>query len=304
MTEATIQPETRRLPLPGGVMTLDRPRIMGVLNVTPDSFSDGGRYDTEAAAVARGLAMAAEGADLIDVGGESSRPGADRVDADEQVRRTAGVVAALRAALDDAGHNTVAISIDTTRAAVAAAALDAGAAVVNDISAGREDPGLLPLAAQRGAAVVLMHMRGEPATMQRDPSYGDVAAEVAAFLEERLDAARAAGVPARAVLLDPGIGFGKTVEHNLRLLAALPDLVASAHAAGAAGVMLGASRKSFLAKLAGDPAGRVEPDPAGGTAATTAWGVAAGVAVFRVHDVALNAQSAQIARSVKEIQAR
>ncbi|MEM1108738.1 MAG: dihydropteroate synthase [Planctomycetota bacterium] len=276
-----------------GEMTLDRPRIMGVLNVTPDSFSDGGRYDEAEAAVVHGLRMAAEGADLIDVGGESSRPGAERIPPAEQIARTAKVIAALRSSLDDAEHNAVAISIDTTSADVAEAALDAGATMLNDISAGREDERILSLTAERGVPICLMHMHGKPKTMQAAPSYDDVVTEIEAFLAERVEAAVAAGVDRSQVLIDPGIGFGKTVEHNLAILRALPRYVATGQP-----VLLGTSRKSFLAKLQGRADLKVEPDPAGGTAATTALGVAAGVQVFRVHDVALNHQAAIAAASV------
>ncbi|MFW5858013.1 MAG: dihydropteroate synthase, partial [Planctomycetota bacterium] len=189
-----------------------RPLVMGILNVTPDSFSDGGRWCAPADAVAHALAMVADGADCIDIGGESTRPGADPVDPDEQIRRVVPVIEGIRAAA------TVPISIDTTRAAVAAAALEAGAGIVNDVSAGRDDEALLPLAADRGAGLVLMHMRGSPRTMQRDPAYEDVVAEVTAFLAARRDAATAAGVAADRIVLDPGFGFGKTASHNLTLL--------------------------------------------------------------------------------------
>ncbi|MEM6854763.1 MAG: dihydropteroate synthase [Planctomycetota bacterium] len=301
---------TSALPLkfPGNrpAMTLDRPRIMGVLNVTPDSFSDGGRFVELEQAVMRGLTMAAEGADLIDVGGESSRPGADRIPAGEQIERTAGVIAALRSALDDEGHESVVISIDTTNADVAEAALDAGASMLNDISAGLEDGRMLSVAADRGVPICLMHMHGQPKTMQADPSYDDVVAEIETFLAERVEAAVAAGVERSQVVIDPGIGFGKTVEHNLAILRALPRYVAGSSAGGASGassggrhaVLLGTSRKSFLAKLHGQPGLKVEPDPAGGTAATSALGVAAGVQLFRVHDVALNRQAVDVASAL------
>jgi dihydropteroate synthase len=281
----------------GGALSLDRPRIMGVLNVTPDSFSDGGRFLDPAAAVEHALTMAAEGAELIDIGGESSRPGAERVPAEQQVRRVAGVIAAVRSALDTADHlpGPVYISVDTTRAAVAAAALDAGAGLVNDISGGREDPAMLGLVAERGAGLCLMHMRGQPGTMQRDPQYGDVVGEVEAFLDERRAAARAAGVRSDRLLLDPGIGFGKTFDHNLALLRALPRL-----AGLGTPLLLGTSRKRFLAALAGREGEKVEPPPYGGTAATTALGVAAGVRLFRVHDVALNRQAADLAAATTD----
>lgn len=288
-----------QLNFPGrGAMALDRPRIMGVLNVTPDSFSDGGRYAAADDAVAHGLRMAREGADLIDVGGESSRPGAGRVSAEEQIARVVGVVAALRAALDDASFPGVVISIDTTRAAVAAAALDAGASMLNDISAGREDPAILELAAARGVPICLMHMRGEPGTMQQSPHYGDVVGEIEAFLLERVAAAVAAGVEPARIVVDPGVGFGKTVAHNLAILRALPRLVGSFSGNGQP-VLLGTSRKSFLAKLQGHADLKAEPDPAGGTAATSALGVAAGVSLFRVHDVLLNRQAADTASALQ-----
>ena len=274
-------------------MTLDRPRIMGVLNLTPDSFSDGGQFRDDSAAVARGLEMAQQGADLIDVGGESSRPGAQRIGATEQIRRIGSVIRGLREALDQAGQAATVISVDTTRAAVAEAALDAGASMLNDISGGREDPQMLGLAGQRSVPIVLMHMHGQPADMQRAPRYDDVVAEIRAFLDRQAEAAAAGGVAADQVVVDPGIGFGKTLEHNLAILRALPSYVAAGRP-----VLLGTSRKSFLAKVLGDDRTKVEPPPGGGTAATTAVGVAAGVALFRVHDVALNRQVADVAHRI------
>jgi len=271
----------------------DRPQVMGILNVTPDSFSDGGRYDAPGTAVAHALKMAHDGADLIDVGGESSRPGATRVNAAEQIARTAEVIRGCRAALDHAGFEAVAISIDTTRAAVAAAGLDAGAALVNDISAGEDDPDLFLLAADRGVPLVLMHKRGEPATMQDDPRYDDVVARVGDYLMERFDAATAAGLDPAGVAIDPGLGFGKSFDHNLALLAALRRVTALGPP-----VLLGASRKRFLARIAGCPDASVEPDPAGGSAATTAWAVAQGVRMVRVHDVRLHRQAADTAWAI------
>ncbi len=263
-----------------------------MLNVTPDSFSDGGLYSDVEAAVAHGLAMADEGADVIDVGGESTRPGAARVDAAEQRRRVIGVISRLRAALDR-DHPDVLISIDTTRSAVAEAALDAGASILNDVSAGRDDPGMLDLAAARRAPIVLMHMLGSPATMQDDPRYDDVVTEVCSFLVERAGAAERAGVPREQVVVDPGIGFGKTGPHNLALLAALDRLVELGHP-----VLLGTSRKRFIAAIAAASVVR-PPDRVGGTCATTALGVAAGVHLFRVHDVAANRQAADVAFAVR-----
>ena len=276
-------------------MTLDprrRPRVMGILNHTPDSFSDGGIHAGADAAVRHGLAMVGEGADLIDVGGESTRPGAQRVPAEEQIRRVVEPIRRLRGALEQRGRGDVPISIDTTSAEVARAALDAGADVINDVSAGREDSALLPLAAERGEPVILMHMLGAPATMQQKPTYRDVVGEVEAFLLQRAAAAEAAGVAREQIVLDPGIGFGKTVEHNLKLLAALPRLVAHGYP-----VLLGASRKRFMATVTGDPHGAPE-NRLSGTLATTAWATAAGVHLLRVHDVAPNRQAADMAAAI------
>jgi dihydropteroate synthase len=266
-------------------MTHDRPRILGILNVTPDSFSDGGAHGSVESAVEHGLQLHRQGADGVDVGGESTRPGAKRVDAAEQIRRVLPVIEGL------AGRVGL-LSVDTTRAEVAEAALNAGANMINDVSAGRDDERMLALAGRRGCLIVLMHMLGEPATMQLDPRYGDVAAEVEAFLLERAEAAMRAGVRREAIVLDPGIGFGKTTEHNLRLLARLPGLVARGFA-----VMLGTSRKRFL----GEICCLEQPmDRDAATAATTALGAAAGVAWFRVHDVALNRIAADAAWRVRQ----
>jgi dihydropteroate synthase len=244
---------------------------MGVLNVTPDSLWGGvGAIDPEAAL---GLLeeMAAAGAAICDVGAESTRPGADPVGADVQLARLSGVLRALRVA-----PAPLALSIDTSLAPVAAAALDAGFALVNDVTAGRTDPALLPMVAERGAAVCLMHMRGEPRTMQRDPRYGDVVGEVRDHLAARLAAAVDAGVPEERVLLDPGIGFGKTLEHNLALLAGLPRLAALGRP-----LVVGVSRKGMFGALLGRAVGeRMPASVAGGLAA-----VARGAAVLRVHDV-------------------
>ena len=263
-----------------------RPLVMGILNVTPDSFSDGGRYSAVDAAVAHAEAMAAEGADLIDVGGESTRPGSQRVDAAEQLRRILPVLRALRRRLGG-----TALSVDTTLAPVAEAALDEGVHVVNDISAGRDDPALLPLAARRGCPIVLMHMQGTPATMQVNPTYSDVVGEVAAFLASRLAAAAGCGVAEGRVLLDPGIGFGKTVDHNLQLLRETRDL---ARRLGRP-LLVGTSRKGFISKVAG---GGDDRDRLFGTAATVAWAVANGAAVVRVHDVG---PVARVVRTVRAI---
>jgi dihydropteroate synthase len=244
---------------------------MGVVNVTPDSFSDGGLYLDPEAAVQHGLELADEGAAILDVGGESTRPGADPVDAAEETRRVVPVVERLAAA-------GLRVSVDTTKVAVAQAALDAGAAIVNDVSAFRFSPELAGLVADRGAHCCLMHMLGEPRTMQDDPRYEDVVTDVKAFLEERLAFATAEGVPEDRVWLDPGIGFGKTVEHNLELLRRLGEIVAIGRP-----IVIGTSRKSFLGKLAG---GRPEGERLPGTIATNVLALERGASIFRVHDVA------------------
>jgi dihydropteroate synthase len=256
-----------------------RVAVMGIVNVTPDSFSDGGRFLDPDAAVAQGIALAGQGADVLDVGGESTRPGAAPVPADEELRRVIPVVERL------AATTSVPISVDTTKAVVARAAIDAGASVVNDVSAGRLDPDILGVAAEAGAGYVVMHMQGEPRTMQAEPHYDDVVAEVGDFLADRVGAARAAGVPAGAIAADPGIGFGKTVEHNLRLLAGLPAI---AERVGVP-VMVGASRKTFVGKVlarAGAASGDLPVDEREeGTLATVVWAVERGASIVRVHDV-------------------
>jgi dihydropteroate synthase len=260
-----------------------RPVIMGILNVTPDSFSDGGRYTDPEAAVVRARAMLREGADILDIGGESTRPGAQRQGADIQISRVVPVIQALRRHLDQRPM----ISIDTSLCEVAEAALGAGADMVNDISAGRDSPDMLDLVAEHDVPIVLMHMQGQPATMQQEPAYQDVVGEVKDFLSARADAALQAGVPCSNILLDPGVGFGKRRQDNLDLLGSLDQLVALGFP-----VLLGASRKRFMGHLCG------ESDPAallGATCAATALGVAAGVRVVRVHDVKANRQAADVA---------
>jgi dihydropteroate synthase len=253
-------------PLP----TSTRCLVMGVVNVTPDSFSDGGRFADHDAAVAHGLALAADGADLLDVGGESTRPGAAYVDEATELARALPVVERLAEATG------VPVSIDTRKAAVARAALAAGAVMVNDVSAGRDDPDLLGVAAEAKAALVLMHMQGTPATMQDHPSYRDVVGEVEAFLAERCAAAEAAGVPTDALVVDPGIGFGKRDEHNYALLGALPRLTHLGHP-----LLVGTSRKGFIGRALGlDVDQRDE-----GTAATVTWAVERGARIVRVHAV-------------------
>lgn len=257
---------------PHGPLTFGgRCLVMGILNVTPDSFSDGGLYAETGKAVARAIELAAEGADVIDIGGESTRPGSDAVPPEEQIRR---VVPVLR----EARKNGVAvpISIDTQSAAVAAAALDTGADIVNDISGVRDDPAMPGLLAQRRVPFIVMHMQGTPRTMQESPSYHDVVAEVAAFFEARAEALTAAGVDVSRMIVDPGIGFGKNLEHNLSLLRSIRTFTARWP------VCVGPSRKRFLGELLN------EPDPTKrllGTAAVIAHCAIAGVAMVRVHDV-------------------
>jgi dihydropteroate synthase len=263
--------------------TATRCLVMGVVNVTPDSFSDGGRYLDPDAAVAHGLALAAEGADLLDVGGESTRPGAGDVAEAVELERVLPVVEGLAAS---AG---VPVSIDTRKAAVAAAALRAGAAMVNDVSAGRHDPELLDVAAEAKVPLVLMHMRGTPATMQDDPSYDDVVAEVAAFLGERCQAAEAAGVDHDALVVDPGIGFGKRDRDTYALLDNLARLTRLGHP-----VLVGTSRKGFIGRALDAPVDqRLE-----GTAATVVWAVQRGARIVRVHDVAPMVRAVRMTESL------
>jgi dihydropteroate synthase len=259
--------------LPDRVLRLDgRALVMGIVNVTPDSFSDGGRFAGTEAAVAHALELVQQGADLLDVGGESSRPGAEPVSAEEELRRVLPVVRELAARTD------VPISVDTTKAAVADACLAAGAHVVNDITALRGDPDLAGVVVARRAGVVLMHMRGTPQTMQNDPRYDDVTAEVCRFLEERLHAAAAAGIDFGRVVLDPGIGFGKRTVHNLELLARLGALRALGRP-----VLLGVSRKGFIAKVLGRDGAE---ERLVGSLAVASRAVALGTAqVIRAHDV-------------------
>jgi dihydropteroate synthase len=255
---------------------------MGVVNVTPDSFSDGGRFLDARAAVAPGLELAAAGADLLDVGGESTRPGAEPVAADEERRRVLPVVEEL------APRSGVPVSIDTTKASVAAAALDAGATVVNDVSAGRVEPEILDVAARSGAGYVVMHMLGDPRTMQRDPRYDDVVADVTDFLLARLAAARGAGIAPGALAADPGIGFGKTVRHNLALLASLPELASHVGVP----LVVGTSRKSFLSRLLDNDNSIGARDDA--TLATVVWAADHGARVVRVHNVRAAARAIRL----------
>ena len=253
--------------------------IMGVVNVTPDSFSDGGAFDDAAAAIAHGRRLVAEGAGIVDVGGESTRPGADPVPTAQELDRVIPVIEGLTT-------TQAQLSIDTMKLAVAEAALDAGATYVNDVTAFRHDPDIAALVADRGADCCLMHMLGEPRTMQRDPRYEDVVDDIKAFLHERMTAAVAAGVPEQRIQLDPGIGFGKTLEHNLELLRRLDELVAIGRP-----LVIGTSRKSFLGRITGrDVTERVHA-----TVATSVMAFERGARVFRVHDVAATADALAVA---------
>jgi dihydropteroate synthase len=255
--------------------------IMGVVNVTPDSFSDGGAFDDDVSAIAHARRLVSEGAAIIDVGGESTRPGAAPVPAEDELERVLPVVEGV-AALNLPAQ----ISIDTMKLEVAQAALDAGASYVNDVTAFRHDPRLAGLVADRGADCCLMHMLGEPRTMQQDPRYDDVVDDVKAFLEQRMKAAVEAGVKEERIQLDPGIGFGKTLEHNLELLRRLDELVALGRP-----IVIGTSRKSFLGRLTGrDVTERVHA-----TVATSVIAYERGARVFRVHDVAATADALAVA---------
>jgi dihydropteroate synthase len=256
------------------------PRLMGVVNVTPDSFSDGGLFLDAEAAIAHGLRLA-EQAEILDVGGESTRPGAEEVSVEEELARVEPVIDALAA--------TATVSVDTSKLAVAEAALDGGASIVNDVTALRRAPEIAALCAERGAGLILMHMLGDPRTMQDDPSYEDVVDDVKAFLAERLEVALAAGVEEDGIWLDPGIGFGKTLEHNLELLRRLGELRELGRP-----LVIGTSRKSFLGKIDGS---RVE-DRLGGTVASSVLAAANGADVLRVHDVAETAQAVGVAEAI------
>ena len=275
---------------------MELPRLMGVVNVTPDSFSDGGRFLEADAAVTHGLSLVAAGADLLDVGGESTRPGAAPVDEPEELRRVLPVVGRLAV---DAG---VPVSIDTSKASVAAAALAAGAAIVNDVTAAGDDE-MFGVVATAGAGLVLMHMQGEPRTMQQDPRYDDVVVEVGDFLVDRLGAARAAGVPTESLCADPGLGFGKTAAHNIELLARLGELVARLDVP----VLVGPSRKSFIARVLGDDLGTdLGRDPLArddGTLATAVWAVDHGARIVRVHDAGAAADALGLLAVMESIDA-
>ena len=268
------------------VADLARRGLMGVVNVTPDSFSDGGSYLYPEAAIAHGLALAAAGAAVIDVGGESTRPGADPVDADEELRRVLPVIEAL------VDRTAVPVSVDTTKLVVARAALAAGARMVNDVSGGTADPDILRLVADAGAAYVAMHNRGTPRTMEHEAHYVDVVREVGDELRARVENAIAAGIDARALLADPGIGFAKTADHNIALLRALPRIAVRVGVP----LLVGTSRKSFLARILGDDV-RAGRDDA--TLATTEWCFEQGAALVRVHDVVVSRRAVALLETLE-----
>jgi dihydropteroate synthase len=283
-----------RAPSPPGLPSAARCLVMGVVNVTPDSFSDGGSWFGPDAAIARGLELAAQGADIVDVGGESTRPGAQRVSADEELRRVEPVIHALAAA-------GVPVSVDTMRAEVARPALEAGARLVNDVSGGLADPQMPRLVAQAGVPYVVMHWRGHSHQMQDRAVYGDVVAEVAEELRRRVDAVVAEGVDPGLIILDPGLGFAKLAEHNWALLTHL-DQIASLGGGSLFPVLIGASRKRFLGRLLAAPDG--SPRPFAGcddaTVAVTALAAVAGAWCARVHEVPANADAARVGEAWRE----
>lgn len=260
---------------------------MGVVNTTPDSFSDGGRFDSLDKALAQARRVIDGGADILDIGGESTRPGAAEVDADEEIERTVPLIRAVRAESD------IPISIDTGKAEVMRAAVAAGATMINDVWALRQ-PGALAAAAELGVPVCLMHMQGTPATMQQAPSYDDVVAEVRAFLDERIDAALDAGIAREHIIVDPGFGFGKTIAHNLTLLNALGELRAPG-----VPLLVGLSRKSMIGKILDKPAG----DRLYGSVALAVIAALHGADILRVHDVAETADAVQMLRALRQVQA-
>ncbi len=266
---------------------INKPLIMGILNVTPDSFSDGGRFSAVDSALRQCQKMLDEGADIIDIGGESTRPGSKPVDEAEQIRRVVPVISAIRQQISA----DVPISIDTTLSHVVEAAIQAGATIINDISAGQGDARIFELAAKSDVPIILMHMQGIPETMQDDPHYTDVMNEILSALQLRVNQALAAGIAKRRIAIDPGIGFGKRTEDNIQIMAGLQRLVATGFP-----VLLGASRKRFMGSICpvDHPSELVTA-----TAVTTALGVMAGVQMFRVHDVKENRQAADVALAIR-----
>ena len=273
-----------------GGRTIDlshRALVMGILNVTPDSFSDGGQLADAKTAIARGIAMVDEGADVLDVGGESTRPGAAPVSEADERERVLPVIEGLRAALGD----RVLISIDTMKAGVARAALEAGADIVNDVTALTGDPEMADVVVKSECGVVVMHMQGEPRTMQADPFYEDVVAEVGSYLADRVASLRSIGIAPQRILVDPGIGFGKTLEHNLALLRSLPEIAVAADRP----ILLGVSRKAFIGTLCD---GAPPEKRLWGTVALTAHARQQGVAALRVHDVRENVEALRMTEAI------
>ena len=265
-----------------------QPLIMGILNVTPDSFSDGGKFSDSQQALDRALDMVEQGADIIDIGGESSRPGAIRITPEQQIKRIILVVQKLSQAL----NGRCDISVDTTSSKVASAALQAGATMINDISAGSEDPEILKLAAENHLSISLMHMQGSPGTMQDNPQYNNVVKDIVDFLKQRISNALDVGIKPEQIIIDPGIGFGKRRIDNLQILANLDQFVALGYP-----VLLGTSRKRFMGAMLENP---TQQQLAIATATTTALGVLSGVSIFRVHDVAENRIAADLAYGIKQ----
>jgi dihydropteroate synthase len=270
----------------GNLLRVPGPALFGILNVTPDSFSDGGDFFDPEAAARRAEALLDEGARVVDVGGESTRPGSDPVPEVEEMRRVVPVVGKILEARPEAP-----VSVDTYRARTAESALEAGASIVNDVTALRGDGRMAPLVADAGCPVVLMHMLGEPKTMQMEPRYGDVVREVRDFLAERAEYAIASGVDAENIILDPGIGFGKTLEHNLTLLRRLGEIVDLGFP-----ILLGASRKRFIGTIIGAEGAK---ERVFGTVATTVLGYERGATLFRVHDVGANREALAVAEAVR-----
>lgn len=267
---------------------ITKPMLMGILNVTPDSFSDGGKFNSIESALRQTGIMLEEGADIIDIGGESTRPGSDPVSPDDQIQRVIPVIEAIR----EQFSRQATISIDTTSSVVARYALDAGADLINDVSGGVNDPAILDLAAKKSVPIILMHSKGSPKTMQDEPFYDDVVPEVITFLKARITAASQAGIPEHNIIIDPGIGFGKRKQDNLELLANLNKFSDLGFP-----VLLGASRKRFMGSICNvsDPSELVTA-----TAVTTALGVMAGVKIFRVHDIKENKQALDVAWAIKQ----
>ena len=270
------------------LLSTNKPLLMGILNVTPDSFSNDGEHFNTAVAIEHALVMIKEGADIIDIGGESTRPGAQRVSIAEQLNRVIPVIDGVVSAIPD----SIPISIDTTSSKVAEAAFKAGASIINDVSAGREDEEILEFAAESKALLILMHMQGQPRNMQDAPTYTNVVEEIKDFLCERASHAEVKGVEPERILIDPGVGFGKSIQDNLDLIANLSELIASGY-----GVLLGASRKSFMNSICDV---EIYSELVGATCATTALAVLAGVKIIRVHDVKENRQAIDVTYALKQ----